>query len=283
MLTLDFTEQLAGFFKQNKREHDGLLHYSSALADNIRHVQLEFCNTPKKEEDFASLLRMNTGTLWHKWLDDNFVAKFDNVLTEVSIDEWAPEHWGGTLDMLLQVDGLWYLYDYKVVNPLSIPFVAKTGGKSDHKWQTSGYWYAAKEMLAKKGEDLSPLIQVCYIPAFTGGQGGNQQPFIAVFEPTDKDMFDKNMTARTNLALKYREEVNESGGGIIQDSLVDCNMYEYKERKGKIVRVPHWRSKFCPYEGMKQDGVEVCGCAELSQKTLGPTAQWGHLIEEQVI
>ena len=276
---MDFTNELTTFLTLNKREFDGKLHSSNALTDNMRHVQLGLINMEQKDEDLMSLVRMNTGTLWHAWLDKMFTERGDaNVLTEVKLDKYMHPEWSGTLDMLYRGhdDPEWTIWDYKVVNPMSLPWVQKSGGKVDHKWQVSHYYYSAKELLAEEyGEPLSPELRVVYIPAFTDNKV--MAPFVSVFLPIEKELFDAELEARTNRAVAYRDRHTDTMD-VFNGLLVKPDLYEYKERKGKVLRVPHWRSKFCPYVGITRGGRDVCGCHKLKQKTLGKTEDWGHLL-----
>lgn len=276
-----FVDSLNEFLLTNQREPDGKLHLSSDMTDNLRHSQLGYVNAPTRDENLMSLIRMNTGTLWHEWLDKMWHTQEDraNVLTEVKLDNWMHDRWSGTCDMLLRYheENEWTLWDYKVVNPMSLPWVQRSGGKSDHKWQVSGYYYAAEKMIAEEyGEVLSPYLNVVYLPAFTDNKV--TEPFIATFQPIDREVFFTEQAARTQLcegyAAKYADNLS-----YLNDVLVEPDLYEHKERKGKVVRLPHWRSKFCPYEGKTEGGAPLCGCHLLKQKTLGPVEQWGHLLE----
>lgn len=279
---MDFTDELEQFLLLNKREDDGKLHCSSALTDNLRHVQLGAVNAPSKAEDLMSLVRMNTGTLWHEWLDRMFNDSKYLVETEVKLDSNMHHRWSGTCDMLIRDNDTneWHLYDYKVVNPMSLPWVQRSGGKIDHKWQVSAYYYAARDYIKGKFDEvLSPDLAVVYLPAFTDNKVS--APFIAQFLPIDQATFTTERDARTALVDAYAAEY-ATNLKLINEVLVEADLYEYKERKGKVVRLPHWRSRFCPYVNETEGGVPICGCDRLSQKTLGPTEQWGHMLTEGI-
>jgi hypothetical protein len=278
---MDFTTQLEDFLRMDRREPDGKLHCSSALTDNLRHVQLSSVDAPTKGEDLMSMVRMMTGTLWHDYLDQQFTNLEGYVVeTEVKLDGYMHPLWSGTCDMLIRKSGanVWSLYDYKVVNPMSLPWVARSGGKIDHKWQVSAYYYAAKQFIKEKwGQELDDLLRVVYMPAFTDNKVS--APFIAAFPPIDKEVFDKEQMFRTTLVQEYQAQY-DINLQYHNEYLVDPELWEYKKVKEKVVRKPHWRSRFCPYVGQKVDGMPLCGCDTLSQKTLGSVEQFGYLMEE---
>ena len=243
----------------NAREPDGLLHASSHLSSNLRHTLLSFHpDIPRKSPDLVSLIRMQTGTLWHAELERWF--KGMPAMLEVDLTPWMPEGWGGRADYIVwdEAQGGFRLCDLKTIKGDAIVWKKRNGASESHIWQTSLYWWACFEM----GLPMVNEISVLYLPM-------NVAPGAEMVEINFKPLSLEKVQSRCDdrlYALKMFREMEYSldtlnglspGPGRIQKRVkTSGSCYDVK-------LVPQWEAQFCSYP------LPYCDCSTLKTTKIG--------------
>lgn len=239
-----------------QREPDGLLHASSHLVSNLRHTLLSFHPDLKPVvPELVSIVRMQTGTLWHAELERWFKGK--PAMLEVDLTPWMPEGWGGRLDYIIwdEYGPGFRLYDLKTCKGENINWIKRDGAKEAHIWQTSLYWWSCYEM----GLPMIDEITVLYLPM---NVASGAELVEIKFEPLSFDQVQDRCFERWGaLAVAkgngFDLEKLPSGPGRIQR--------KYKAPNGQwdVKLVPQWEAQFCPYP------EPFCDCGTLRTTKIG--------------
>lgn len=114
--------------------------------------------------EFLDLINMQTGTLWHKqveqWLKKDKNRWWELVASEVDLTPYLPNGWTGTADWVFydkEADHC-ILGDLKTIKPEAVQHLS--GIKDDHLAQLSCYNYG----LTKAGYTMAPELFVFYLP-----------------------------------------------------------------------------------------------------------------------
>lgn len=254
--------------EQGQRPSDGLLHASSHLVTNLRHALLSFNPAIVRGlPDLVSIVRMQTGTLWHAELERWFRGQ--PAMLEVDLTTWMPKGWGGRADYLIwdpEMQGF-RLHDLKTTKGEGINWIKRDGAKESHIWQTSLYWWACYEM----GLPMVEEITVLYLPM---NVAPGAELVEVSFEPISFDLIAERCDTRN----KLREQYVNSGystewlddQGIIGPGSLQRRYANKTTGNMDVKLVPHWEAQFCPYPS------EYCGCSTLK------TTKIGHYTDEGV-
>lgn len=241
---------------KGQRGSDGLLHASSHLVSNLRHVLLSFHPTIERGGiEPVSVIRMQTGTLWHAEMEKWF--KGLPCMLEVDLTPWMPEGWGGRADYILydQVENGFRLYDLKTCKGEHINWLKRDGAKEAHIWQTSLYWWACYEMGLPMVEEITvvylpmnpapgaEMLEIKFEPlTFEEVQGRCQERLMALSDWVDTD-FDLSKLP--------------PGPGRVQ------RRYKGEDGKFDVKLVPQWEAQFCSYP------PPFCDCSTLKTTKIG--------------
>lgn len=245
-----------------QRSPDGLLHASSHLSSNLRHTLLSFHpDIPRGVPDIVSVVRMQTGTLWHAEMERWFKGR--PAMLEVDLSPWMPEGWGGRADYIIWDDEVkaFRLVDLKTIKGDGIVWKKKNGAAEAHVWQTSLYWWACWEM----GLPMWNEITVLYLPM-------NVAPGAELleinFEPLSFDQVaercrDRKRHLKHFVDHGYNLNYLPPSPGRVQ------RKYKGVDGKMDVKLVPHWEAQFCPYP------PPYCDCSTLKTTKIGHYDQDG--------
>jgi hypothetical protein len=252
--------------KPDTEREPGRLYCSSDLVGSLRHAMLREAGVPQLEESFASLVRLETGNLWHEWFSDKLLhTEGLKVEIEVPLSDYLPGSWGGRADWLFWSEDkqAYILGDLKTCNGNAMPYIVKNGMKEAHRWQLSAYWYA----LNKAGYPLLKGFFVLYFPVSEA-----QRPNFPIVPheiwdtPIEKNVLRDAMYYKDRRMKEYLEEVSRTGE-VLNDLLQPepSRVFKLFKRGDKydVKLVPHWSSVYCPYD------TEYCGCKEIPTTKVG--------------
>lgn len=277
-LTSLFTEAIA----EDKRPPDGKLHASSDLTGSLRHVQLRALGVPAKPSSIASQIRLMTGTLWHRWLQELLVRKGIRVWTEIKLDEYLPDGWSGTADYVFYHPEYeaFVLGDLKTTKGESIFFVNRDGAKEEHIWQLSSYFHG----LVAMGLPMVEQVGVLYLPMNDISSGDSPDPTLQEVKPLDESVVWKRMTERAFSVQRVREQIAAEGYHVVGNGPLDISEWNPHKDNSKlleslttflapeqeriqklvwdgrksifnVVLTPHWSAAYCDWE------PPICQCS----------------------
>lgn len=247
---------------------DGLLHPSSHLGCEIAMCHSRDPAIGDAPKDYANLMRLMTGTLWHAMMDawwrsgpfDGYEAR-----TEVSMRGGMPKGWNGTADLLLgklaghskyaNATPKWQLWDYKTIAPNAMRYLDLEKPKEEHQWQTSFYWWAATAL----GYDLEPWVAMLHIPLAPAPWGVKMEaiPMVQRIPILPKDQCWKEAARRSRilkayLAEKQGESVNPA---YLPKEMPLVHESKLNKKTGLIEEAlaPHWLRRYC--------NSPICACA----------------------
>lgn len=279
-LPFDLAEIVAEELEADRRPHDKLLHASSHLIGSLRHAQLAVAGAPSIDSPLVGQIRMNTGTMWHKWLQDKLVGLGIPFMQEVNLTPWMPKGWGGTADFLFWVPDAkgFKLEDLKTTKGEGMRFLESGGAKIEHKWQTSIYWHAARRM----GLPMIKEIGVLYLPMNdTRDMNETIMPLEVNFEPIPWDEIQPVAKDRAEAVKAYIDALPfKTERQVAQADLSDWVIPELapvqdrdlkpyfnrRDDKWELKLIPHWSAQFCPYP------TELCDCREAGTTKVGEWA-----------
>jgi hypothetical protein len=216
------------------------------------------------------MTRMQTGTLWHTWLQQRLVRLGVPVMCEVNLNPWLPEGWGGTADFVIWNPELraFVLVDLKTTKGESLRYV-QDGAKEEHIWQTSAYWYALKKM----GLPMVKREAVFYLPMNDTRGDEPVEPVLIDFEPLPARTIGAEMKSRAKSAAAYVDSIDPEGADnphkFLTDKLAPVQersqriYYDRKTGTWELKWIPHWSAQFCPYK------TELCDCSVQGTTKLG--------------
>lgn len=274
------------------RENDFKLHCSSDLTGSLRHTQLKAAGAPRNGgQDLTSIIRMQTGTLWHSFFQKMFERL--PVMSEVALDKWLPIGWSGTCDWLVWSDKhkKFCLGDLKTTKGEALRWIERDGIKEEHKWQLSAYWHA----LNKMGLPITDTFTVHYLPLNTPPGVSGMKPLSIESEPIDEETVAEVMLSKYKATKHYLDSLyflveeecstahfsdktehsafSKSSEPLITDFLND-ELADVQDRIQKlswnrdmevfdVKLVPHWTAQFCPYATI------LCDCSTLGVTKIG--------------
>lgn len=265
MFPIDLPQLFLSEIQKGKRPNDGLLHASTDLAGSLRHTQLRLADAPVNDREIAGEIRLQHGTLWHEWFHDMLEKNGVPFFHELKLDKYMPEGWSGTADWVF-----WHrrykafvLGDLKTARGEAMYWVERNGAKIEHIWQLSAYWHA----LVNAGLPMVKGFAVMYWPMNDTSDSSVVLPSMQECEPLPKDVVLKEMETRWKKSQEYLVVRTEQG--LVNDYLAppmerEQKMYWSKVSKAFEVKLmPHWTSKFCPYDD------ELCDCNKQGTTKIG--------------
>jgi hypothetical protein len=271
MPTLNLGDVIKTGLAASRRPPDGLLHCSQDLLGSVRHAQLRLAGAPENTEPITSSIRMQTGTLWHRYIGELLERQGIAVMREVNVTPGLPEGWSGTLDLMTwEVDpGGHMIRDLKTQRAEAFRFA--NGIKEDHLWQLSAYQAAAKAM----GYPMLDEVEAVYVPmnALTGrDEVGIVSEREHVLPAADLWMRMENRweLVQAYLAI-FRETIGRDRSDpqlYLNDLLAPPLPREQRIAKAKdgqidVLLRPNWRAAYCPYD------PPLCDCKLQGQTKIG--------------
>jgi hypothetical protein len=230
------------------------------------------------ESELVSDIRLMTGTMWHRYIEDLLKANGVRVETEISVEPGLPEGWSGTADWLFWHPGYeaWALGDLKTTKGEGIRWIKRDGAKLEHLWQLSAYFWALVEM----GFPMVRGFAVLYLPMNdTPDKADVIEPTLEECEPLPREAVWGQMKARWQMTQEYLAELPESPAdfgieyapyeGWLNDKLAPeqdrvQTLHKNKQRGSFEVKlVPHWSAQYCPFPD------DLCACNEQGTTKIG--------------
>lgn len=269
LLPVDLGEVIHEELLRARRPDDGLLHASSHLVAPLRHVQLELAGAPKLPRGVVDEIVLNTGTMWHDWIENTLRKLGLPFMAEVNVTPWLPPGWGGTADIVMfnPAFGSFVLVDVKTSKGESMKWRIERGASEEHIWQTSAYWHALRKM----GLKMAKRVGVLYLPKnATRKKDEIVVPTMIEFDPLPAKDLRAEMARRRKRVTEYRKSVGEPKA--LEDWVTDeleavppriQRVYYDKAQSAHVLKlVPHWSAEFCPYPS------ELCDCRTRTPSTI---------------
>lgn len=283
-LPFDLTEIIAAKLAEGRRDNDHLLHASSHLVGSLRHAQLATVGAPTIDSKFVSDVRMETGTMWHRAIQDALVKEGIPFMQEVNLTPWLPKGWGGTADLLFWVPnggkddkGGFVLRDVKTTKGEAIKFRLTEGASEEHVWQISMYYHGCVRMGL-------PMIRECgiyYLPMNDDYRSQDEvRPVEVVFEPLEWAVIRQQAEFRNKRVEEYQASLDFDWRTTapsdvkkyvtpklepVQDRTLKAS-FSKRDQKWELKMVPHWSAQFCPYPD------SLCDCSTAGVTKVG---EWG--------
>lgn len=283
-LPFDLTEIIAAKLAEGRRDNDHLLHASSHLVGSLRHAQLAVVGAPTTDSKFVSDVRMETGTMWHRMIQDALVSEGIPFMQEVNLTPWLPKGWGGTADLLFWVPGGgrdgkggFCLRDVKTTKGEAIKFRLTEGASEEHVWQISMYYHGCVRMGL-------PMIRECgiyYLPMNDDYRSTEEiRPVEVVFEPLEWAVIREQSEFRNRRVEEYKKSLDFDWRTTVPSDLTKYvtdalepkqdrvlkTSYSKRDQKWELKLVPHWSAQFCPYPD------SLCDCSTAGVTKVG---EWG--------
>lgn len=254
-----------------RKPREPKLYCSSDLIGSLRHSQLKVAGAPRKENELVSDIRLRTGTMWHDYLAELVVSRGMTVMQEVRLSPWLPEGWGGRADFLVwdSDSRAFHLWDIKTVKGEGLRWVSE-GAKDEHIWQLSAYWHALRV-------GRFPLLKkasVFYLPM--NDAEGDMEPIIQDVTPLPKDLVWGVMEERWAATRQYLDALEYDEPGDLEvfgeKQYINDRLAPVQSRVQKLFKngdkyelklVPHWSSRFCPFE------PPLCDCSSQGTTKIG--------------
>ena len=291
-LPFDLTEVIAAELAEGRRANDHLLHASSHLIGSLRHAQLDVVEAPRVESQIVSDVRLYTGTMWHRMIQDTLVKAGVPFMQEVNLTPWMPKGWGGTADLLFWVPGGgsegrggFLLRDVKTIKGEGLRWKIQDGPSEEHIWQTSSYYHACVRM----GLPMIREVGIYYLPMNdTREKDDIIEPVELTFEPLPWPVLRQQMEHRNKRAEEYKKSLAfEPGAGpmfgkplelYLTDALEPVQervlkpVFSRRDSKWELKLMPHWSTAYCPFP------EELCDCNTQGVTKVGEWTSDGHFI-----
>lgn len=262
---------------------------------------LDVAGAPKVESDFIGDVRLMTGTMWHKIIEESLGAVPElEVRTERKLDQWLHEGWSGTADWIFWHPALasWILGDLKTIKGEGVKWVEKDGMKNEHMWQLSAYWWA----LEAAGQPLWPDFGVLYLP-MNNVPREDVHPTLQWGKPLPKGLVWGRMAERWDAMALYKRTLGLDDTPGVVDLLVTADdaanirqrwpdkpitmriikdyseyltdalapvqdriqkvLWDGKKEIWNLLLVPHWSTDYCPFP------TELCDCRDQGSTKVG--------------
>lgn len=239
------------------------------------------------------------GTFFHDRIGRLLVERGVPFMQEVRMNPWLPEGWSGKADWLL-----WHpkyqafvLGDLKTVKGEGIRFIRDGGAKTDHIWQLSAYWYAARKM----GLPLIKGFGLLYLPKNdTPDKNERIEPILHECDPIEEDVLMEVMESRWAATKAYKLELEgdyhttpgfrfeaiQLDGKTTEESFLAPSLAPVQPRIQKVwwnskqevfdLKLhPHWSAAYCPYPN------ELCDCSEQGITKIGHYLRDGTYVPRQ--
>ena len=242
--------------------NDGVLHFSSHLA-NDRHTVLGYSyGIPSSVKPWANTLPLLQGSGIHEYIH-SILSKCDELRYMPEKPIWAGREyefmyqWGGTADAYVQESSsrdVW-LIDYKTISGTSLEFL--DGPKKEHVLQVSAYYH-----FGPKFDNMRAGI--LYLPTGPNYKRQWSEPVFYEIMPLDKDFLVERIREIESAISKF--DFND------ESTVPAVEPGEYKWKKIKkdncweVSYHPHYSYLFCPWKDMS---VDVCGCSTLKVRVVG--------------
>lgn len=247
-----------------KRTGDSILYCSSDITDSLRHIQLRAAGAPEKPPELASLIKMETGTLWHGRWEKILSRRGYIAAKEIRISDYLPKGWGGRLDWMIWsiARQAFSITDLKTVEGNSIPWLELRGMKPAHKAQLSVYWHSLNGKVP-----LLDGVAIAYMP-ISKINGESIDPIWLVEDPIPKDVIIPELERRYEATMLYLDTLKEEGNeSFINPALSDPIEREQKLFKNKnkyeLKLVPSDAARWCRFPN------EICDCSEQGTTKIG--------------
>ena len=235
---------------------------------------LDVAGAPKVDSELVSDIRLMTGTMWHRYIEQLLHDRGIKVETEINVTPGLPEGWSGTADWLFWHPEFeaWVLGDLKTMKGEGIKWVHREGAKLEHIWQLSAYFWALVEM----GFPMVKGFAVLYLPMNdTTDKLDEIEPTLQECEPWPREVVWGQMQARRQMVDEYLEAFDKADQGFrdlepyLNNKLAPEQdrvqaVYWNKARGVFDVKlVPHWSSAYCPFPD------ELCACNQQGTTKIG--------------
>lgn len=239
----DIQQAIADGMSINEREPDGLLHASKHIWWPLRFSQLEFAGHPMGNPEFLDLVNMQTGTLWHKqveeWLKKDKTRWWELVASEVDLTDYLPNGWTGTADWVFydkEADHC-ILGDLKTIKPEAVQHLS--GIKDDHLAQLSCYNFG----LTKAGYTMAPELFVFYLP----------KNKIWTHDVKPQQLSSPPIDTIEIVMTTIKQRIDSYVGGSVPLASMPDPVYKYTYNKlmnvFDVKSYPDWRESYtCPFD-----------------------------------
>lgn len=289
MFPIDLDEIVREEVRAWHRPPDGLLHCSSDLVGSLRHAMLTAAGAPRKEATFVRQVATIIGDSLHKSFERWLTKRHIPFMHEVSLTPWLPEGWAGTADYVFWSPEVkaFVLGDLKTQKGESFRWLKDEGGKIEHIWQASAYWYALEQM----GLPLVSGIWIYYLPK-NEVIGEATEPILFECDVLPKEQLQERMERRWELTKAYLDSIKvmqvddprwallpadiEPGDSITSmpgwyltnalappQERVQKMWWQKKTETWEVKLVPHWSADYCPF------AHELCNCSAQGTTKVG--------------
>jgi len=269
VLPIDIVSLLHEGLRGDRRPADGKLHCSSHLIGSLRHAMLDAAGAPRVDSELVSDIRLMTGTMWHRYIENLLKGAGVKVETEIDVTAGLPEGWSGTADWLFwhpEHQG-WVLGDLKTTKGEGIKWIKRDGAKLEHMWQLSAYFWALVEM----GFPMLKGFAVLYLPMNdTLDKLDTIEPTLQECEPIEREIVRGQMEARWQMTQEYLQALADvDARTFIRNSLAPeqdrVQVLHWNKVRGTfdVKLVPHWSAAYCPFPD------DLCACSEQGTTKIG--------------
>lgn len=251
ILPVDLPNLFLSAIAEQDKKPDGLLHCSSDLNQPLRFTQLRAVGAPMIQRPIVQSIRLFHGTLWHEWFHSVLSASGIRFRSEVNLNRWLPEGWGGTADWLFWHPEYeaWCLGDLKTIKGEGLYWIGKDGAKRDHIRQLSAYWHA----LVASGIPIVKGFGVMYWPMNDTNDSVDITPQVEECEPIPAEQLHGEMLVIREAVDNYRTAWAETGE-YLNDALAPMPEREQKYYWNKpqgvfdVKLMPQWWERFCDFD-----------------------------------
>ena len=238
---------------------------------------LDVAGAPKIESELVSDIRLMTGTMWHRYIEQLLHDRGIKVETEINVTPGLPEGWSGTADWLFWHPNFeaWVLGDLKTMKGEGIKWVNREGAKLEHMWQLSAYFWALVDM----GFPMVKGFAVLYLPMNdTTDREDNVEPTLQECEPLPREVVWGQMEARQLMVDEYLNamppDLPFSRGMPNAELFLNDKLAPEQDRVQKVYwnkqrgvfdvkLIPHWSADYCPFPD------DLCACNQQGTTKIG--------------
>jgi hypothetical protein len=240
---------------------------------------LDAANAPRIPLSVAEGITLRTGDMWHEWLTSQLASTGHPFMSELRLTDFMPEGWGGRADWVIFDPSrrAWVLGDIKTVTGDGMFWVERQGAKENHVWQLSAYWHALVEMGL-------PMLRGFFVLYWPKGPATNKEVTVEASiqecDPLDESLVRGRMEERWALTKAYLDnreklvvEAYRRDPGSEPPYVTDLLAapiereqkieWDYTAHNFAVKLVPHWSTRFCPYED------ELCDCSTQGKTKIG--------------
>lgn len=273
LLPVDLVDTLRTGLSGVESERSSNLYCGSDLIGPLRHAQLRAAGAPTLEPSLVGDVVMQTGNFWHEWFGRRLVKMRVPFMQEVSLKPWLPTGWSGTADWIFWNPEFeaFVLGDLKTTQGKSMRWLK--GLKDTHHWQLSAYWYALERM----GIPLAKGFAVLYLPLNDTPDAEVIEPTIIEADPIEQDLIEGVMRDRWEATEQYLVSVAANAAELRQHNtppevyltqelappIERTQKLTWDSGKWNVTLVPHWSTKFCPYD------TALCDCSTQGTTKIG--------------